>query len=152
MFERGTEGAESRTPITLGKAELLREGKDVTILSIGYMSNIALEAAYLLKDGGMDSEVINARFIKPIDGELIIKSVLKTGSIFTIEEGTINGGFGSGVLELIIDKVPKNTIIKNIALPDKFIEHGDRQVLLDRYGLSSRRIAETIKNYGKDRN
>jgi len=136
---------ESRTPISLGKGELLKQGRDATIVSIGYMSNIALDAAYFLKSQGIDIEIINARFIKPMDAELITQSVLKTGRLFTIEEGVLAGGFGSGVLELIIDKVKKNIIIKNIGLPDKFIEHGDRLVLLDKYGLSSKKIAETIK-------
>nr|MBU1327644.1 1-deoxy-D-xylulose-5-phosphate synthase [Candidatus Omnitrophota bacterium] len=143
---------ESRTPIILGKGELLKKGKDVTIASIGYMSNIALEAASFLMNEGIDSEVINTRFIKPMDIELITQSVFKTGRLFTIEEGVLEGGFGSGVLELIIDKIKKDIIIKNIALPDKFIEHGDRALLLDKYGLSSKKIAETIKNnYGKDK-
>jgi len=131
--------------INLGKGELLKKGKDATIVSIGYMTNIALEAASFLMNEGIDCEVINARFIKPIDIDLIMKSVLKTEKLFTIEEGVVGGGFGSGVLELIIDKVKKHIIIKNIALPDKFIEHGDRRVLLDKYGLSSKKIAEAIK-------
>ncbi|MFA5389198.1 MAG: 1-deoxy-D-xylulose-5-phosphate synthase [Candidatus Omnitrophota bacterium] len=133
------------TPIEFGKAELLKEGKDATVVSIGYMSNVALEAASLLMDEGIDCEVINARFIKPIDTDLITKSFLKTGKLFTIEEGVLAGGFGGALLELMIDKVRKNTIIKNIALPDRFIEHGDRLELLDKYGLSSRKIAEAIK-------
>ena len=124
---------------------MLKQGKDVTIVGIGYMSNIALEAASFLMNEGIACEVINARFIKPIDMDLIMKSVVKTEKLFTIEEGVIGGGFGSGVLELIIDKVEKHIIIKNIALPDKFIEHGDRQALLDKYGLSSKKIAEAIK-------
>jgi 1-deoxy-D-xylulose-5-phosphate synthase len=132
-------------PINLGKGELLKQGKDVTIAGIGYMSNIALEAAGFLMNEGINCEVINARFIKPMDIELITQSVFKTGRLFTIEEGVLEGGFGSGVLELIIDKIKKDIIIKNIALPDKFIEHGDRQVLLDKYGLSSKKIAERIK-------
>ena len=132
-------------PINLGKGELLKQGKDVTIVGIGYMSNIALEAASFLMNEGIACEVINARFIKPIDMDLIMKSVVKTEKLFTIEEGVIGGGFGSGVLELIIDKVEKHIIIKNIALPDKFIEHGDRRALLDKYGLSSKKIAEAIK-------
>ena len=74
-----------------------------------------------------------------------IRQSPKTEKLFTIEEGVLEGGFGSGVLELIIDKVEKHIIIKNIALPDKFIEHGDRQALLDKYGLSSKKIAEAIK-------
>jgi 1-deoxy-D-xylulose-5-phosphate synthase len=131
--------------IESGKGELLKQGKDVTIAAVGYMSNIALEAASFLMDEGIDCEVINARFIKPLDIDLIIKSVSKTEKLFTIEEGILEGGFGSEVLELIIDKVEKHIIIKNIALPDRFIEHGDRQVLLDKYGLSSKKIAEAIK-------
>ncbi len=131
--------------IELGKGELLKQGKDVTMAGIGYMSNIALEAASFLMNEGIDCEVINARFIKPIDMDLIMGSILKTEKLFTIEEGVIGGGFGSGVLELIIDKIGKHIIIKNIALPDKFIEHGDRRALLDKYGLSSKKIAEAIK-------
>jgi len=133
------------TTIELGKGELLKQGRDATIVSVGYMSNIALEAAHLLMDEGIDAEVINARFIKPIDEDSIMKSISKTEKLFTVEEGVLSGGFGSGVLELIIDKLKKHIIIKNIGLPDKFIEHGDRQVLLDKYGLSSKRIAEAIK-------
>ena len=148
-YPRGTSykynSNESRTPISLGKGELLKQGKDVTIVGVGYMANVALEAASFLMNDGIDCEVINARFIKPIDIDLIMKSALKTEKLFTIEEGVIGGGFGSGVLELIIDKVEKHIIIKNIALPDKFIEHGDRQVLLDKYRLSSKKIAERIK-------
>ncbi|MDP2980960.1 MAG: 1-deoxy-D-xylulose-5-phosphate synthase, partial [Candidatus Omnitrophota bacterium] len=127
--------SKNNLPINLGKGELLKQGKDVTMAGIGYMSNIALEAASFLMNEGIDCEVINARFIKPIDMDLIMGSILKTEKLFTIEEGVIGGGFGSGVLELIIDKVEKHIIIKNMALPDKFIEHGDRQALLDKYGL-----------------
>ncbi|MDO8602688.1 MAG: 1-deoxy-D-xylulose-5-phosphate synthase [Candidatus Omnitrophota bacterium] len=135
----------SKAPISLGKGELLKQGKDVTIVSAGYMSNVALEASEFLANEGVDCEVVNARFIKPIDVDLIMGSILKTGKLFTVEEGVIGGGFGSGVLELIIDKVGKHIIIKNIALPDKFIEHGKRALLLDKYGLSSQKIKETIK-------
>lgn len=134
-----------KAPISLGKGELLKQGKDVTIVSAGYMSNVALEASEFLANEGVDCEVVNARFIKPIDVDLIMGSILKTGKLFTVEEGVIGGGFGSGVLELIIDKVGKHIIIKNIALPDKFIEHGKRALLLDKYGLSSQKIKETIK-------
>jgi len=135
----------SKAAIALGKGEMLKQGKDATIVSVGYMTNIALEAAGLLMEEGIDCEVINARFIKPLDIELIKQSVSKTYKLFTIEEGVLEGGFGSGVLELNIDKIKKDIIIKNIALPDKFIEHGDRLALLDKYELSSKKIAERIK-------
>jgi len=156
---RGSSGAKgSQAAIHLGKAEILKEGRDVTILSVGYMTHVSLEAASMLSQEGIDCEVINARFIKPLDLELVLKSVSKTKSLFTIEEGVLCGGFGTFILESIIDKLPKATIIKNIALPDKFIEHGDREILLDRYGLSVEKIKDTVKtvllnakHYAKDR-
>ncbi|MFC1623733.1 1-deoxy-D-xylulose-5-phosphate synthase [Candidatus Omnitrophota bacterium] len=131
--------------ISLGKGELLREGKDLTILSVGYMSYISLEVAESLLDEGIDCEVINARFIKPLDVELISKSILKTKKLFTIEEGVVSGGFGTFILESIVNKMPEDIVIKNIGLPDRFIEHGDRAILLDRYGLSTERIKKEIK-------
>ena len=134
----------SRGPIDLGKAEILKHGKDVTILSVGYMSGASLEAARLLLDRGIDCEVINARFIKPMDLESILESLLKTRRLFTIEEGAGDGGFGSFVLESIVDKIPNGSIIRNIGIPDRFVEHGDRDILLDRCGLSSEKIKEKI--------
>jgi len=133
-----------RTGMNLGDAEILRRGRDVTIVSVGYMSWHALEAAELLSRDGIDCEVIHAKFIKPFDEKMIKESVVKTGRLVSVEEGVAGGGFGSMVLELILDKAPKGIIIKNIGLPDKFIEHGDRSILLDRYGLSARKIKEEI--------
>lgn len=135
------------SPLSFGKGELLRAGKDLTIVSIGYMSNVALTAAESLERQGIDCEVIDARFAKPLDLELILNSLSKTGRLFTIEEGIVNGGFGAFILESIIDKIPKGTIIKNIGLPDQFIEHGDRGTLLDKYGLSAQKIEEIIKRF-----
>jgi 1-deoxy-D-xylulose-5-phosphate synthase len=127
----------------LGKAEILKEGKNITILSIGYMSLVSLDVARQLQREDVDCEVINARFIKPLDLELILSSISKTKKLITVEEGMACGGFGSFVVEMVIDKIPKGIIIKNIGLPDKFVEHGKREILLDRYGLST----EKIKNY-----
>lgn len=137
-------GAEKRVPIEMARSEILKEGRDVTILSVGYMSCVAIEAASLLSKEGIDCEVINARFIRPLDLELILNSLSKTKRLFTVEEGVLNGGFGSFVLESITDKVPDGSIIKNIGLPDRFIEHGARGVLLDRYGLSAEKIKQAI--------
>lgn len=136
-----------RTQVVLGKGSLLRKGRDATIASIGYMSNIALDAARSLSDEGIDCEVIDARFVKPLDLELITGSVTKTGKLFTVEEGIVSGGFGVFILESIIDKISKGTIIKNIGLPDKFVEHGKREILLDKYGLSARKIKEKIRTF-----
>jgi len=136
--------AVTKTPIILGKSEVLKEGKDVTIVSIGYMSHVSMDVASSLLTEGIDCEVINARFIKPLDLDLILKSVSKTKKLITIEEGALKGGFGAYVLEEIIDKIPKETRVKMLGLPDKFIEHGDRDILLDRYGLSPQKIKQTV--------
>ena len=133
-----------KSPIALGKSEVLKEGKDVTMISIGYMSHILMEVALSLSREGIDCEVINARFIKPLDLDLILKSVSKTKKLVTVEEGVLKGGFGAHVLEEIIDKMPKETKIKMLGLPDKFIEHGDRNILLDRYGLSPHKIKQAV--------
>ncbi len=136
-----------KVPIAFGKSEMLKEGKNVTIVSVGYMSYVSMEAAVSLLHEGIDCEVINARFIKPMDLDLILKSISKTKNLITVEEGVLNGGFGAHVLEEIIDKVPKETKIKMLGLPDKFIEHGDRDILLDRYGLSPQKIKQVIKRW-----
>ncbi|RLC33060.1 1-deoxy-D-xylulose-5-phosphate synthase, partial [Candidatus Shapirobacteria bacterium] len=102
--------------IELGRGEMLKEGSDATILSLGYMSGVSLKAAAMLLDEGVDCEVINARFVKPIDSDLISKSVSKTKRLFTVEEGVVQGGFGSFVLEQFAGKPPGNTVIRNIGL------------------------------------
>lgn len=130
--------------IELGRGEILKEGKDMTLLALGYMSYISLELARSLMQEGVDCEVINARFIKPLDLELITRSISKTGKLITLEEGITSGGFGSFVLESILDKIPKETIIKTMGIPDRFIEHGDRDILLDRCGLSPEKIKEVV--------
>lgn len=138
---------ENKTPpLALGKGELLKQGRDVTIVSAGYMSPVALEAQELLLDEGIDCEIINARFIKPLDLELILESVSKTGKLVTIEEGVATGGFGAFILESLVDKLPKDIKISIIGLPDRFVEHGDRALLLDRCGLSAKKIKEAVNS------
>jgi 1-deoxy-D-xylulose-5-phosphate synthase len=144
-YDSGLRTEPSGTPVAMGKTEILKKGKDVTMLGVGYMSYVSLDVAASLLKEGIDCEVLNSRFIKPLDLDLILKSILKTRRLFTVEEGIVSGGLGSFVLESIIDKVPKDIIIKTIGLPDTFIEHGDREILLDRCGLSARRIKEAIK-------
>ena len=133
-----------RSSLGFSKGEILREGKDVTLLCVGYMSYVALHAAELLSAQGVDCEVINARFIKPLDLELILNSLSKTQKLFTIEEGVVSGGFGSFVSESLIDKAQKKVIMETIGLPDRFIEHGDRDILLDKHGLSAEQIKEKV--------
>ena len=122
--------------LELGKAEILKEGKDMAIVALGSMVMPSLEAAALLEKEGISCSVINARFLKPLDIDLLNK--IKTKVIFTVEEG-ITGGFGSAVQQV------SSKPIHQIGLPDEFIPHGSRDILLEKYGLTPEGIAQRIK-------
>jgi len=106
--------------LEIGKGEVVREGNDLLILGVGPILYDAISAAEELK---CKATIINARFVKPLDGNLILKYARKFKNIITLEEGTINGGFGSAVIELLEDNKIKSNV-KRIGVPDKFIEHG----------------------------
>ncbi len=130
--------------IPIGKAEILKEGKDVVVLAIGSTVYPAKRAAEDLEKEGISVCVINCRFVKPMDKE-IGKIVASVGKAITVEENTIYGGFGSAVLELLNDMGVENIKIKRIALPDIFIEHGPADLLRKKYGLDSENIKKEIK-------
>jgi len=130
--------------IPLGKAEVLREGKDAAILAIGNMVHPAIEAAGRLEKAGIKAGVINARFVKPLDAECILKAVSTAGALLTVEEGSLQGGFGSAVLELLEERgvrVP----IKRLGVPDEYIEHGSQEELRSRLGLTAEGIEAAAK-------
>jgi len=122
---------------------LLREGKDSLIISIGTMVHPSLEAARILSEKGIDVSVINARFIKPIDKELILKEVAGKGNIFTVEENSVVGGLGDSIQELLNDEGVTSKVTR-IGIPDRFIAHGKRDELLDELGLTPESIAHRI--------
>jgi len=128
------------SPLQLGKAEILREGKDFAVIALGSMVVPSLEAIKLLEKEGLSGTLINARFAKPLDINLLKTVSAKAKFIFTAEEGILDGGFGSAVLE-VIDKS-----VARIGLPGEFIAHGRRDLLLDKYGLTSQGIAGRIKS------
>ncbi len=131
-------------PIKLGKSEILRQGVDGTIIAYGAMLENALDAAELLA-GEMDITVINARFVKPIDGEMVRQSLSGGQFVITLEEGTQLGGFGSAFLESAAQQGLDTRSVEVLALPDDFIEHGDRSELLDQHGLSAQAIASACR-------
>ncbi|MFH1836760.1 MAG: 1-deoxy-D-xylulose-5-phosphate synthase [Candidatus Omnitrophota bacterium] len=137
-------GASSCAPLEIGRSELLRKGKDLTILAVGSMVNTALVVGDILSKKGIETTIINARFIKPLDGEMIEEAAHKTKKIFILEEGIASGGFGSSVLEFCERENLNNVKIRCLGLPDEFIEHGDREELLRKYHLSPDEIAMTI--------
>lgn len=130
--------------IPLGKAEVVKDGKDVTVIAIGNMVYQALKAAVDLEKEGISLAVINARFVKPLDKNLILDFATKTGKVITVEENTLEGGFGSAICELLADKNIW-VKIKRIGLPDKFIEHGDLKTLKKIYGITSEHIKKTAQ-------
>lgn len=131
--------------IKLGKAELLREGRDAAIFAVGSMVSIAIKAADLLSSEGIEASVVNARFIKPLDKEMIEKITKRIKKIATLEEGVVTGGFGSAVSEFLGTENIKDVQVEKIGLPDHFIAHGKREELFKEYHLTADEICETIK-------
>ena len=130
--------------LEIGKSERLREGKDVALLAVGTMVNYSLNAADLLEEAGISSEVVNMRFIKPLDAGMLDEISSKFSKIVTLEENSLAGGFGSGVTEYFIDKNYKNDILR-IGLPDEFIEHGTQAELHSLLGIDPKGISEKVK-------
>jgi len=131
----------SGAKIELGKAEVLRAGKDIALLAIGPMAHTSLEAAHLLSDDGISAEVINMRFIKPMDEEFIKKLCKKTKYIVTIEDACLKGGFGSAVSEIIVKLGIENIKLRTLGLADQFIPQAKRQQQLLKAGLDAEGIA-----------
>ena len=115
--------------LPIGKSEVVREGEEVLVIAVGNRVYPALEAAQTLADSGVSAAVINARFVKPLDTETILPLAERIGKVITIEDGVIMGGFGSAVLEAIAAAGLKDVQIRNLGIPDEFIEHGDVQQL-----------------------
>jgi len=133
--------------IPFGKGEVIKSGKDLTIIAVGHMVHPSLKAALEAEKFGLSVEVLNARFIKPLDEELILLSAEKTKKVLVVEENTLIGGFSSAVVELFMDKGIKDIQVKRLGLPDKFIEHGDLKTLRSKYGLDTEGILLKIKEF-----
>lgn len=130
--------------IPIGKGELLREGDDVVILAIGRTVHPALRAAERLEGIGISAAVVNARFVKPLDEELILDLASAVGRIVTVEDHVLSCGFGSAVCELLMDRgVPAR--IKRLGIPDRFIEHGDLKTLHRICGIDEEGIFKACK-------
>jgi len=131
-------------PLPIGKGEILTHGDDVLILAIGRMVTEALKADEVLRKDGISTTIVNCRFVKPLDRELILSLAKKIPSIITVEENVLNGGFGSAVLECMIDNDINGTRIKRIGLPDRFIEHGSQQILRAKYLVDAQAIINAV--------
>ncbi|UFP95827.1 1-deoxy-D-xylulose-5-phosphate synthase [Gloeobacter morelensis] len=136
--------AEGWDPVPVGKAEMLRSGDDLLIVAIGTMVHPSLQAAALLSEHGIDATVVNARFAKPLDTELLLPLARRIGRVVTVEEGCRMGGFGSAVLEALMDGGIAVPTLR-IGIDDKFVTHASRSQLLDLLGLTPSGIAKTIR-------
>ena len=135
--------------IEIGKSETLKEGDDIALLALGSMVNYALTAADKLSFEGINCEVINMRFAKPLDEEALVRIAEKHTKIVTLEENALAGGFGSAVVEYFADKGFKNDILR-IGLPDKFIDHGTQTELHQQLGMDPDSIVEKVKTFSKN--
>src|SRR5690606_24332403 len=121
--------------LPIGSWEVLEEGKDAVILTFGTTIPMALHAAEQLREQGIQAEVVNARFIKPMDNAMLHKIFGRNVPIVTIEEAVLQGGFGSGVLEFAEENDYRSAVIDRLGIPDQFIEHGDVAELMDEIHL-----------------
>lgn len=140
-YPRGGENFsfESTEDIELGKAEIVQEGTDLSIIAIGNMVGRAEEVASLFPEKSV--EIINARFLKPLDEATILNSIRKTGYCITIEDNLLKGGLGSAVVEAVNKSDIQDVKIKNFGYDDTFVEHGTVKELEDKYGLSAEKIS-----------
>lgn len=146
-YPRGTgPGAPTHLPmraIPIGRAEILRDGRGVTLVGFGVPVMECLKAAKILEEHGIDAAVVNARFAKPLDEGLILRLARETGGIVTAEENVRAGGFGDAVLELLSDHGLADRVLANLTMPDEIVDHGPQSTFrklhkLDAHGIAAR--------------
>lgn len=145
----GVEMDEELKTLELGRGELLAEGNDLCIIAIGSTVYPALQAADILKAKGISAGVVNARFVKPLDSELILSVARSAGRIVTVEENALQGGFGSAVLELLYDNGLQDVTVKRLGIPDRYIEHGSQAQLRQDLGIDAEGIAAATEAFLK---
>lgn len=144
-YPRGGQGSinfETHEKINLGKAEIIKDGTDVTIIAIGKMVERAVQLANYLSEIDINAEVINARFLKPFDNESILESIEKTRNVITIEDGILRAGLATTVNEIIVKNELTDVHIENFGYDDKFVKHGQVSELEKINGLDAQSIAE----------
>ena len=146
-YPRGGEGKnkiEKNDKIVLGKSELIKSGKDISIIAIGKMVDRAIEVSNLLKEKNIDAEIINVRFLKPLDKENILKSIEKTKKVVTMEDGLLNGGLYTNILDLINRSSIENIKVIPVGYDDCFITHGSTHELEKEMKTDVKSIVEKI--------
>ncbi len=132
-------------PIELGRSEVLHWGTDGCLIACGALLPRCVEAATRLRDQGLDIGVINARFLKPLDTEVILRAIQECDFVVTVEEGALAGGFGSAVVEAAADAGIDASRVRRLGIPDHYVEHGERDELLADLGLDASSIEATCQ-------
>ena len=132
--------------LPVGKAEVLTTGGDVLILAVGVTVTAALEAGKQLEDQNISATVVNSRFVKPLDAELITRLAREIPFILTVEENVLQGGFGSAVLECLADARITSSPVVRLGISDTFVQHGSQQVLRSKYGIDAPAIVKAVRD------
>ncbi len=143
----GTDFSGDAEVLEIGKSEVLREGSDGAILAVGAMVVPAMEAARILAQRDVSMEVVNVRFVKPLDGEMIRRIAQAGKPMVTVEENALEGGFGSAVMEFLEREDIQGVAVKRLGIPDRFIEQGDREILMREIGLDVEGMVEGIGDF-----
>ena len=130
-------------PLNIGEAEILEEGEDILIIAYGSMVASAIETAKILKNMNINACIVNARFVKPLDKNLIIPLVSRIQKVVTMEEGTLIGGFGSAIVELLNDN-EVNIPVYRIGIPDVLVDHASPDQSKEKLGLKPDQMADNI--------
>ncbi|OPX28609.1 MAG: 1-deoxy-D-xylulose-5-phosphate synthase [Candidatus Omnitrophica bacterium 4484_171] len=140
-----------REKITLGKSQIMRKGEDICVIALGSMVKEAMAAADIMEDKGVGVFLVNARFAKPLDKELLLFAGDNFKTVITIEEGVLTGGFGSGVMEFYEEKgYIGKVFLKRFGIPDEFSTFASRRKLLELYGLTAQQLAHSIEKLFKE--
>jgi len=137
-------------PISLGKAELLRDGTDMVFIAAGNTVLAAMKAAERLADASINAAVVNARFIKPLDRELLLSLTARIPRVITVEENVLQGGFGSAIMECLNDAGKFPVKIMRVGIPDTFVEQGSMDRLRAAYGLDEDGLYKTALAFSKE--
>lgn len=149
-YPRGGEGTnkieKEKQEIKLGRAEILKEGKDISLIAIGKMVDRAIKVSNILEEKGINTEIINVRFLKPIDKENILSSIEKTKNVVTMEDGILNGGLYTAILDIINKSNLENVKVLPIGYEDTFVTHGSTEELEKKMGTDAESIVQKIES------
>jgi transketolase len=134
---------EDNCPFTIGKANVVRQGNDVTIIGCGIMVAMALDAAVILAEEGIQARVVDMHTLRPMDKETIVAAARETGAIVTAEEHLLTGGMGSNIARIVASTHP--VPMRFVGLADTYTESGDPEDLLEKYGLTAEHIAAAAR-------